>query len=497
MARRGRSDPSGVLMCGFPEAAAPTRFRGNVLRARTLRSPLAVVWLALALVAAGCGSEPESNLRASGETPSSGDSAAAGMTDSRPEVSAETSPGSERSADAPARASELPATSDTSAGASGEGVPASGSARAAASDRPRPVRPDSIRGIYLNAWRAGSRSRVDAALDLVRRTEINTLVVDVKDATGYMSYATDVPLAGVIGADDEIRIRDLPARLDRLADEGIYPIARIVVFKDPLLAERRPEMAVQDSTGAPWVDGKGDRWVNPWDRRIWEYHLEIAREAVALGFPEIQWDYIRFPDRPASEMEQARFPGAEGRAKSEAVRGFLIYTREGLADLDVPVTADVFGVATAARTDVGIGQLWEDMTDVTDALLPMVYPSHYWRGSYGFEVPNAHPYEVVRRALEDGIRRNREVEDPAEIIPWLQDFTLGDPPYGVPEVRAQILAVEDLGIPHWILWNASGRYTEGALRPIDGWGPGGEPAIRFGGGVVPASDRRRSPVVDH
>ncbi len=458
-----------------PAAAAPARLRGSVLRARTIGSPLAVVWLpravvwlVLVLVAAGCGSETEASLNVSAETPE------------HPSAPPGSTP--ESSADGP-RAS--------GGSSAGEG------ALAAGSQRPRPVRPDSIRGIYLNAWRAGSRSRVDAALDLARRTEINTLVIDVKDATGYLSYASDVPLARVIGADDEIRIRDVSVLLDRLSDEGIYPIARIVVFKDPLLAERRPEMAVQDSTGAPWVDGKGDRWVNPWDRRLWDYHLEIAREAVALGFPEIQWDYIRFPDRPASEMAHAHFPGAEGRPKSEAVRGFLVHTREGLADLDVPVTADVFGMATAARTDVGIGQLWEDMTDVTDALLPMVYPSHYWRGSYGFEHPNAHPYEIVRRAVEDGIRRNRDVEDPAEIIPWLQDFTLGDPPYGVPEVRAQILAVGDLGIPHWILWNASGRYTEGALRPVDGWGPGGEPPIRFGGRVVPAADRHGRPTVDH
>ena len=354
---------------------------------------------------------------------------------------------------------------------------------------PRFPRPDAIRGIYLNAWAAGSANRLEGLIQLARRTEINTFVIDVKDDTGYLSHSTGIPMARTVGADGERRIRDLDALLHRMEMEGIYPIARIVVLKDPLLARGLPRTAVQDVRGMPWVDGRGDVWVNPWNQEVWDYNARVAREVVEAGFPEIQWDYIRFPDRPAREMAEASFPGAEGRPRSAAIRDFLRWTREELADLDIPLTADVFGVTTTATHDVGIGQLWEEIIEVVDAALPMVYPSHYWEGSYGFTRPNAHPYEIVLRALSDAIRRTRPLEEAGRIIPWLQDFSLGDPRYGVPEVRAQILAAYDAGLQEWILWNSAGRYTEGALEPMDGWPGGREPDIRYGSGIIPAANR--------
>lgn len=341
--------------------------------------------------------------------------------------------------------------------------------------------PDSIRGIYLNAWAAGSRNRSEALLELARRTEVNTFVVDVKDASGYVSYPTRVALAEEVGADEEIRIRDIRALLARMEEAGVFPVARIVVFKDPLLAAARPDLAVQDSAGGPWVDGNGHVWVNPWAEEVWEYHFDLAREAVEMGFQEIQWDYIRFPDRPESEMARAVFPGGEGLQRVEAVEGFLRRGREVLGDLGVPLSGDLFGVVTSFRRDVGIGQVWEPLVPHLDGVLPMIYPSHYWRGSFGHEQPNANPYEVVQAALSDALRRSEAMEPEFRshrIIPWLQDFTLGDPPYGVAEVRAQIQAGYDVGIPHWILWNASSRYTEGALRPLAGWAEGLEPVIR-------------------
>jgi hypothetical protein len=354
------------------------------------------------------------------------------------------------------------------------------------SDLPPPAfqRPEHIRGIYLNAWVSGSRARREELIELARRTEVNTFVIDVKDATGYLSYGTRVELAREIGADRERRIRGIRELLHRLHREDIYPIARIVIFKDPLLAVSRPDLAVQDQNGGPWIDGKGDLWVNPWAQEIWDYHIELAREAVELGFPEIQWDYIRFPDRPAEELSSAVFPGAEGRPRTAAVRAFLEYTREALSELGIPLTADVFGLATTLRRDVGIGQTWEDFVDTVDAVLPMIYPSHYWTGSYGFAEPNDRPYEIVAGAVRDAVRRTQGVEGAARIIPWLQNFTLGAPSYGAAEVRAQILATYDQGVYEWILWNASGRYTEEALEPVGGWPGGVEPPIRFGGVVV-------------
>lgn len=355
----------------------------------------------------------------------------------------------------------------------------------------RPVfeRPEHIRGIYLNAWTAGASGKRRGLLNLARRTEINSFVIDIKDATGYVSQASKVPLAIEAGATQEIRIRDLPGLLRLLAAEGIYPIARIVVAKDPLLPLARPELAVQDSAGGPWRDKKGNTWLNFHLPEVWQYHLELAREVVQAGFPEIQWDYVRFPDAPEDLMARAVFPGSEGRTRSQAVRDFLAYTKEGLAGEGVQVTADVFGITTAFRRDVGIGQVWESFIDQVDVALPMVYPSHYYAGSYGYDVPNAYPYEVVRAALNDALGRSANVDGAGLTRPWLQDFSLGEPPYGAAEVRAQIQATYDTGITEWILWHPGSRYTEAALLPARGLPSWLEPVIRVADQVVPVSER--------
>jgi hypothetical protein len=245
-----------------------------------------------------------------------------------------------------------------------------------------------------------------ALMDIALRTEVNAFVIDIKDASGYISHHTDVPLAHAIGATGEIRIPDLRGLLDRLEAERVYPIARITIVQDPILAKYRPELAVQDTAGGVWVDSKGIVWLNAFDRRVWDYHVAIAREVALMGFPEIQFDYVRFPDAPEEDMARAVFVGADGRSKAAAIRELLAHARSALQDLDVQFTADVFGVTTSAARDVGIGQLWESFIDRVDVALPMVYPSHYWRGSYGFQVPNAHPYEVVLRALRDAQRRS-------------------------------------------------------------------------------------------
>jgi hypothetical protein len=353
--------------------------------------------------------------------------------------------------------------------------------------RPSFARPEHVRGLYLNAWASGSTRRIDALLQVARTTEINSFVIDIKDATGYVSHRTDVPLAQEIGATGEIRIRDLPGLLRRLGEAGVYPIARIVIVKDPLLSTAYPDYAVQDREGGVFKDGKGIVWLNPYDRRVWDYHVDLAAEVAKMGFPEIQWDYVRFPDIPASEKELVVYPGAGDMPQPEAIRAFLAYSRERLAPLGVTVTADVFGITTSATRDVGIGQVWESFIGAVDVALPMIYPSHYWRGSFGYETPNAFPYEVVKRAMEDALRRSASVEGAGATRPWLQDFTLGKPAYDAPEVRAQIQATYDAGIQEWILWNPGSSYTESALEPVGGFAT--EPLIRVGGAVIPVSRR--------
>ncbi len=349
-------------------------------------------------------------------------------------------------------------------------------------------RPEHVRGLYVNAWAAGSTRRMDEMLAIARETEINSLVIDVKDATGFLSHRSSVPLAAEIGATEEIRIRDLPALLQRLEAEGIYPIARIVVVKDPLLATQRPEMAIQDTAGGVWIDSKQIIWLNPFSQGVWDYHVAIAREVAEMGFPEIQWDYIRFPDAPASDMARAVFPGGGELERVDAIRGFLSQARDELADLEVRSTADVFGVTTSYRRDIGLGQRWEDFIDVVDMALPMVYPSHYFAGSFGFENPNAYPYEVVQTALRHALQRSEAVEGAGGTRPWIQDFSLGTPAYGAAEVRAQIQAAYDVGVHEWILWNPSNRYSVAALEPSGGFLQ--EPLVRVAGVVTPVSRRR-------
>ncbi len=335
---------------------------------------------------------------------------------------------------------------------------------------PRVPKPRAVRGLYVNAWAAGSSRKMANLMALADTTEINSFVIDVKDVSGYVSYRTGVALARQIGADRDIRIRDIRGLLDQLRARGIYPIARIVVFKDPLLARKKPEWSIQADTGGIWVDHNGELWVDAFNREIWDYAIALAREAVLLGFSEVQWDYVRFPDVPRRYMETAVYPMRQGRTREDAIREFLRYSREQLSDLGVPVTADVFGLTTSAGSDMGIGQRWDKMVDVTDVLLPMVYPSHYGKGSYGIPIPNADPYQTVKVALDYAVERSSGVPGAAAIRPWLQDFTMGWPSYGAAEVRAQIKATYDAGIYEWILWNPGSNYTAAALAP-----KGGEP----------------------
>jgi hypothetical protein len=329
---------------------------------------------------------------------------------------------------------------------------------------------------------------MDTLFAVADSTEVNTFVIDLKDASGFVSHASALPGVRDAGADRQVRIRDLEGLLDRVESAGLYPIARIVVAKDPVLAAARPEWAVRDAEGGTWGDARDEPWLNLWVADVRDYHFALALEIAELGFPEIQWDYIRFPDAPSDVRASARFPGAAG-SQVEAVESFLAQAREALGARGTRSTADVFGVTTSARHDVGVGQVWDAFIDEVDTALPMVYPSHFTAGSHGVSRPDAHPYEIVRAALRAAVARNRAIEGSGSVIPWLQDFTRGPGAhvYGPAEVRAQIQATYDAGIDEWVLWNSGSQYTVGALEPVRGWKS--EPAIRVGGTVVPVSQR--------
>jgi hypothetical protein len=337
----------------------------------------------------------------------------------------------------------------------------------ARAQQPSPMAsPAVLRGLYVNRW-AVLGDRVWELIAVAKRTEVNALVLDVKDDRGLVLYRSSVALAREIGADTTMpvsasRIRGI---LDTMRANGIFPIARIVVAKDPILASAKHELAVpRRSDGKPWLDEEGNPWLDPHQRAVWTYAADLAAEAVALGFSEVQFDYVRFPDDPRL-VRETRFPLAKGRSRADVIREQLAYLKERVGKLAVPMAIDVFGLTTTDSTDMGIGQRWEQFADEADVVLPMTYPSHYTHGTYGISNPNASPYATIDHAMKDAKARNASIKPAPMIVPWYQDFTMGAPRYGTAQVRAQMQAGYDNGVRSWILWNAGSKYTIEALRP--------------------------------
>jgi hypothetical protein len=333
-----------------------------------------------------------------------------------------------------------------------------------------------VKALYVNAW-AFSSPRLWQLVRLADETEINAFVIDVKDDTGCLLYPSDVAVAQQIGANRCARTRDARERIDTLLAHGIYPIARIVVAKDPLLAERKPSWSVHLANGELWRDRIGSAWVDAYNDSVWVYAAALAREALGMGFVEVQFDYVRLPDEPRERLATAIFPARRrGDTPRQAVRSHIQLIKSLVAPLGAPITFDIFGLTASATDDMGIGQVWEDFASVADVVLPMVYPSHYARGAYGFAWPNGQPYKIVRRALQEALGRSRG-PDAAEIRPYLQAFTLGRrlPRYTAFEIREEIRATEELGLTSWVLWNPRSVYQRESLRPYHSYFVTSEP----------------------
>lgn len=307
-----------------------------------------------------------------------------------------------------------------------------------------------VRGIYITSWTAGS-SRMEELVAFVKNNKLNAMVIDLKDDTGFVSFKTTVPLAQKIGAQSS-RIKDLKQLLATLKQKGIYPIARIVAFKDPLLAKKRTDLAFKSKSGGIWRDRRGQSWVSPYSREVWEYLVALGKEAIALGFAEVQYDYVRFP----SDGKLAQLVYPEGKPNSKKIGEFLHYATIAIQSQDplAIVSADTFGLAGTAIDDLGIGQKIEELDGTCDYLSPMAYPSHYAPQTYGLANPNANPYLTIKRSMEDHQKRVAK----SHLRPWLQAFTLGSPPYGPTQLASQLKALQELGILEFLLWNPSSRY---------------------------------------
>lgn len=325
---------------------------------------------------------------------------------------------------------------------------------------PRFPKPDHVRGIYLTAWKAGEPKMLGNVLALIERTEINALVIDVRDA-GHVYFKADLPLAQESGAMSVAVVR--PDKLfARLEQAKVYPIARIACFRDDFVPKKRLDRGVVTASGVPWKDGSGHTWLDPYNRKNWEYLADIVDVALDVGFPEIQLDYVRFPSegKASTQVFPSKATYADPKASpTDVVVAFANFIRERVKARGAVLSADIFGIVSSSGSDQGIGQELEKIAEPFDVICPMVYPSHFAKGEYGIKDPNGSPYAIVHRSLTDYVRRLPK----KAIRPWLQDFSLGVT-YGKAEVRAQIKAARALGYTEYLLWNAQGRYTEAAVK---------------------------------
>jgi hypothetical protein len=336
--------------------------------------------------------------------------------------------------------------------------------------------PAIIKAVYFTSWSAGINSRVDYLIKLIKETELNAAVIDVKDYSGFITY--NIKLAETNKYKTrEVRIPDIDALIGKLHREDIYVIARISVFQDPALARARPDLAIKKSDGKLWLDKKGLAWIDPASKEAWDYNIAVARDAASRGFDELNFDYIRFPSD--GNLDVMKFPfWKEEIPKRDVLKSFFSHLRRELKG--VKISVDLFGIAATKNDDSGIGQIIEDAYPYFNYVSPMVYPSHYDKGFFGYKNPAEHPYEMVKRSMESALSRliiynqqratsTSDSPPSAKLRPWLQDFDLGAD-YDATAVRKEIKAVYDAAsstpelINGWMLWNPSNVYTKGALE---------------------------------
>jgi len=314
------------------------------------------------------------------------------------------------------------------------------------------LEPRIIRALHIGYNVYQDRALWDELLTVADTTVVNAFVIDVKDESGNVLYDTGVDLAHEIGAVYELF--DVHSVVEQMTERDLYKIARIVTFQDPIAARSVEDMAVYDTA----VDGPyrkhNQYFLDPTDQQAREYGLSLAEDACRAGFDEIQFDYVRFPDGyPATAVFDL---GDAEDIRIGAITSFLAEATDRLHPLGCLVGADIFGFITSVAGDGGIGQEFNTLSATADVVSPMVYPSHYSSGWFGFKVPNDHPGEVVGQALDAGLGR---VEGQSVIRPWLQDFY-----YTPSQVREQIEAAEARSLG-WMLWNAASRFELEALDP--------------------------------
>ncbi len=339
------------------------------------------------------------------------------------------------------------------------------------------IAPDIVKAIYLTSWSASKEGFIDYLISIAKTTEMNAVVIDIKDFSGYVGYDIAVPDVKKYNA-KQIRITDIDSLIQKLHKEEIYVIARITVFQDPILAKARPDLAIHSkaklssltpsvlSFASLWLDNVGLAWIDPAAKESWDYNIAIAKDAVNRGFDELNFDYVRFPSD--GDLQDMIFPFWDGKVEKHIViRDFFQYLRKSLPNTKISI--DLFGLSTVSSNDLGVGQIIEDGFGYFNYVCPMVYPSHYADGFIGYQNPAEHPYEVVKNSMEGALRKlelyKKFQKTDVQLRPWLQDFDLGAT-YDAQMIKAEIRAVSEAAgdnFKGFMLWNSWNVYTKEAL----------------------------------
>lgn len=328
--------------------------------------------------------------------------------------------------------------------------------------------PKEVRGIYVSAYAFITKSFQDRFEKIFDTTSVNTIVVDIKDAPGTMIYDIGIDNPCV---QPSLKREDLEQLIKHYHDRGIYVIARIAVFRDACYVKQNPELAVLNTSGQPWRDKGGNYWLAPHEQQTREYIRDIAKAVYDRGFDEIQLDYIRYPSD--GRMSTLRYEYADTVTSSSTsqekrratIQEFVSYMRKELGS--IPLSADIFGMVLTNTDDLSIGQHMDDFVPNVDFISPMIYPSHFPKQWNGIVDTNKNPYQTIYQSTKQGLARMIPLVGTSTaqtmMRPWLQDFSLYGVVYNAPEVKAQIKALDDLGVKSFLLWNASNRYTPGVL----------------------------------
>lgn len=321
--------------------------------------------------------------------------------------------------------------------------------------------PEAVKAIYMSSWVAATKNIRERLIDSLAETEINSVVIDVKDYSGAVSMDIETKIAGKLDG----RVKDLLEFVDYLHQKNFYVIGRISVFQDNLLSRTRSDLALKRlDNGALWTDRKGIAWLDVSAPEVWDYTIAVAKEAHKLGFDELNFDYIRFPSDGNTTNISYPYSRLGVETQAEALRKFFVYLDAKLKDLDAPISADVFGMVTTNTDDLGIGQVLENTIPYFDYVAPMVYPSHYPTGFLNYKNPASVPYEIVKHSMSVAVARAlAQGYSPLKLRPWLQDFDLGAN-YTAEMIRAQKKAVYDAGLTSWMMWDPSNKYTVEAYR---------------------------------